>query len=76
MGAQAALLWRTGVDRAGVLAFDGALFVASDALLATHRLAAPLPSASFWLLATYGSAQWCIAAWLPRRALDVGRGAR
>lgn len=68
MGAQAAVLWRTGVARAGVLALGGALFVASDALLATNKFAAPLPAASFWVLATYWSAQWCIAAWLPRRA--------
>jgi uncharacterized membrane protein YhhN len=70
MGAQAAVLWRTGVDRAGVLALGGALFVASDALLATDRFAAPLPAAGFWVLATYWSAQWCIAAWLPRRGLS------
>jgi uncharacterized membrane protein YhhN len=74
MGAQAAVLWRTGVARAGVLALGGALFVASDALLATNKFATPLPAASFWVLATYWSAQWCIAAWLPRRALDGADG--
>jgi uncharacterized membrane protein YhhN len=65
MAAQAAVLWRTGVERAGVLALGGALFVASDALLATNKFAAALPAASFWILATYWSAQWCIASWLP-----------
>ena len=69
MGAQAAVLWRTGVDRAGLLALGGALFVASDALLAANKFAAPLPAASFWILAIDWSPQWCIAAWLPRRAL-------
>ena len=43
MAAQAAVLWRTGVERAGVLALGGALFVASDALLATNKFAAELP---------------------------------
>ena len=80
MAAQAAALWRTGVERAGVLALGGALFVASDALLATNRFAVPLPAASVWNLATYWLAQWCIAAWLPADGLravktpaDVGQ---
>jgi len=74
MAAQAAVLWRTGVERAGVLALGGALFVASDALLATNKFAAELPAASFWILATYWSAQWCIASWLPatRAATTAG----
>jgi uncharacterized membrane protein YhhN len=63
-GAQAAVLWRAGVPRGGVLALGGALFVASDALLAWNRFAAPLPAASLLILATYWSAQACIAAWL------------
>jgi uncharacterized membrane protein YhhN len=70
MAAQAAVLWRTGVERAGVLALGGALFVASDALLATNKFAAELPAASFWILATYWSAQWCIASWLPAARAD------
>ena len=65
MAAQAAVLWRTGVERAGVLALGGALFVASDALLATNKFAAALPAANLWMLATYWLAQWCIASWLP-----------
>lgn len=64
MAAQAAVLWRAGVPRAGVLALGGALFVASDALLATHKFAGPLPMASLWILSTYWTAQWCIASFL------------
>lgn len=64
MAAQAAVLWRQGVPRGAVLALGGALFMASDALLATNRFAGPLPMASLWILATYWSAQWCIASWL------------
>jgi uncharacterized membrane protein YhhN len=65
MAAQAAALWRAGSARAGVLALGGALFVASDALLATNRFATALPAASLWILASYWLAQWCIASWLP-----------
>lgn len=64
MAAQAALLWRAGVPRGAVLALGGALFVASDALLATNKFAGPLPLASLWILSTYWAAQWCIASWL------------
>lgn len=68
MAAQAAALWRLGAARGAVLAAGGALFVASDALLATNKFAGPLPLASLWILGTYWSAQWCIASWLaPRR---------
>jgi uncharacterized membrane protein YhhN len=68
MAAQAAVVWRSGAARGGVLAAGGALFVASDALLATNKFMAPLPAASLWILATYWAAQWCIASWLePRR---------
>jgi uncharacterized membrane protein YhhN len=51
-------------SRGAVLALGGALFLASDALLATNRFAAPLPLAGLWILATYWPAQWCIASWL------------
>ena len=27
--------------------------------------ATPLPLSGLWILATYWSAQWCIASWLP-----------
>ena len=64
MAAQAAVLWRSGSPRGAVLALGGALFVASDALLATHRFATPLPLASLWILSTYWGAQWCLASWL------------
>jgi uncharacterized membrane protein YhhN len=69
MAAQAAVLWRRGSERGAVLALGGALFMASDALLATNKFAGPLPMASLWVLGTYWSAQWCIASWLrPRSA--------
>ena len=64
MAAQAAVLWRTAAPRGAVLALGGALFITSDALLATNKFAGPLPLASLWILATYWSAQWCIASWL------------
>lgn len=67
MAAQAAVLWRAGVPRGGVLALGGALFVASDALLATNKFAGPLPMASLWILATYWTAQWCIGSFLAPR---------
>lgn len=69
MAAQAAVLWRSAAARGGVLAVGGALFLASDALLATNKFAGPLPLASLWVLSTYWLAQWCIASWLapPRR---------
>jgi uncharacterized membrane protein YhhN len=64
MAAQAAVLWRGGAPRGAVLAVGGALFVASDALLATNRFAGPLPLSALWILVTYWSAQWCIASFL------------
>jgi uncharacterized membrane protein YhhN len=69
MAAQAAVVglqsrgtprWRSGVG----LALGGALFLCSDALLATHRFAAPLPLSGLWILLSYWLAQWCIASWL------------
>jgi uncharacterized membrane protein YhhN len=74
MAAQAAVVGAhargTPRQQAGiVLALGGALFLCSDALLATNRFAAPLPMSSLWILATYWAAQWCIASWLrPGRA--------
>jgi uncharacterized membrane protein YhhN len=64
MAAQAAVLWRAGRPRGGLLALGGALFVASDALLATHKFAGPVPLSGLWILVTYWSAQWCIASFL------------
>ncbi|MFZ2649409.1 MAG: lysoplasmalogenase [Burkholderiaceae bacterium] len=73
MAAQASVVWwcsrRTDdARRALLLALGGALFVASDALLATDRFGnAPLPYAGLWILTTYWMAQWCIASWLAPR---------
>ena len=50
--------------RGRLLMLGGALFMASDALLATNKFALPLPAANLWILATYWAAQWCIASWL------------
>jgi len=73
MAAQAAVvaLQARGTPRqaaGGVLALGGALFLCSDALLATNRFAAPLTMSGLWILSTYWLAQWCIASWLPRSA--------
>jgi uncharacterized membrane protein YhhN len=69
MAAQAAVVWLvsrgTAKERAARwLAIGGALFLCSDALLATNRFAAPLPMSGLWILLTYWLAQWCIASWL------------
>jgi len=68
MAAQAAVVGlrtlRDDGPRARGLIAGGALFMASDALLAVNRFALPLPWASVWILATYWSAQWLIASWL------------
>lgn len=64
MAAQAAVLAARGLPRGAVLALGGALFVASDALLATNKFAQPLPLSALWILASYWPAQACIAAWL------------
>ncbi len=58
MAAQAAVvglqLRGTPRQRAGIwLAVGGALFLASDALLATNRFAAPLPLSGLWILLSY-----------------------
>ncbi len=50
--------------RGVVLALGGALFLASDTLLATNKFAGPLPLSGLWILSTYWLAQWCIASWL------------
>lgn len=70
MAAQAAVVWRAAPAAPGArtLAWGGALFVCSDALLATNRFALPLPLSSLWILASYWAAQWCIASWLRPRA--------
>lgn len=72
MAAQAAVRWR--VLRAAAearwalcAAIGGALFVFSDAMLATDRFAQPLPAASLLILPAYWAAQWLIARSLPPR---------
>jgi uncharacterized membrane protein YhhN len=66
MAAQTAVLWRCTPDDAAArrLALGGALFLVSDALLATNRFMQPLPMSSLWILAPYWAAQACIASWL------------
>lgn len=64
MAAQAVVLWRRGVARGVTLATGGALFLLSDALLASNKFAGALPLASLWVLGSYWAAQWCIASWL------------
>lgn len=66
MAAQSAVVWRAARGTAAeplarVGAIGGALFMLSDALLATNKFAGPLPLASLWVLASYWAAQWCIA---------------
>lgn len=75
MAAQAAVVWRRGAPRGAVLALGGALWVASDALLATNKFAGPLPLASLWILAAYWCAQWCIASALAPAARGRRGGA-
>ena len=72
MAAQAGVVWLalrgTPAARAAWSgAIGGALFMLSDALLATHKFAGPLPMASLWVLASYWAAQWCIANSLRER---------
>jgi uncharacterized membrane protein YhhN len=67
MAAQAAVAWwvARGSEhevRLRSAAIGGALFVASDALLATDKFLVPLPAPALWILATYWAAQWCIAS--------------
>jgi uncharacterized membrane protein YhhN len=57
-----------GAARGRGLALGGALFLASDTLLAIDRFAVPLPLAGLWILLSYWLAQWCIASWLARVA--------
>lgn len=68
MAAQAAVVGLLArgddVPRARGLMLGGALFMASDAVLAVNRFAMPLPASGLWILATYWAAQWLIASWL------------
>lgn len=74
MAAQAAARWLVLAEGSTVQArlarrgaLGGALFLLSDALLATNRFAGPLPLAPLWVLASYWAAQWLIASALPRQ---------
>jgi uncharacterized membrane protein YhhN len=71
MAAQAWAWWRGSVGQpdeplARWAAWGGTLFVLSDAMLAINKFAGPLEMASFWVLASYWPAQWCIASSLGR----------
>lgn len=62
MAAQAFARRRDRPSRATTAAAIGAaLFVVSDALLATNRFRMPIPLSSLWVLGTYWLAQWGIA---------------
>lgn len=74
MAAMAAARWlrlkgRGGADerRALLAALGAALFVISDAVLATHKFAGPVALAPLLNLSTYWLAQWLIASSLPMR---------
>ena len=64
MAAQTAVLWHGGRPRGRLLALGGALFMLSDALLATNKFAGPLPLPNLWILSIYWAAPWCLASWL------------
>jgi uncharacterized membrane protein YhhN len=55
-----------------VLALGGALFLLSDSTLAINKFTTPLPLSGLWILASYWSAQGCIASWLPLRGGTQG----
>ncbi|NKI95695.1 lysoplasmalogenase [Rhizobacter sp. SG703] len=69
MAAQAMCAWHAAhaggdvqaVRLARHAAIGGAVFVASDALLATDRFGAPLPLSALLILGSYWAAQWLIA---------------
>lgn len=72
MAAQAAVVWlaargtaNESLARSG--AIGGALFMLSDALLATNKFATPLPLAPLLVLGSYWAAQWCIVSSLCKR---------
>lgn len=74
MAAQAFARWMAHHDRADASrlrlgALGGALFMSSDALLATDRFHGGLALASLLVLSTYWLAQWCIASALSPRKI-------
>jgi uncharacterized membrane protein YhhN len=78
MAAQAAVWWLTrrggsAPDLAWRAAAGGALFMASDAVLAANRFLAPVPAAGLWILASYWLAQLAIAGALRPDARSEAR---
>lgn len=59
-----------GTYEARRAALGGALFLISDLILAIDKFHSPVPAATFWILATYWSAQTLIALSVPREDLD------
>lgn len=55
-------------------AVGGALFVASDTLLAWNKFGGGIPAATVWVLASYYAAQWCIARSVDRSEPDEVHG--
>lgn len=76
MAAQATTVWlvnRRGVDAARwlLVALGGALFVASDAILAADKFVGGVPMPTLWNLALYWGGQWLIASGAWRRWRDA-----
>lgn len=62
MAAQAAAIWLLRRDRASALAaVGGALFMASDSMIAIGRFGEPFDGQRLLVLSTYWAAQWLIA---------------
>lgn len=62
MAAQAAAIWWARRDRMTALAaVGGALFMASDSMIAIGRFGEPFDGQRFLVLSTYWAAQWLIA---------------
>jgi uncharacterized membrane protein YhhN len=66
MAAQASTVWRVcasapDATKWGRVALGGALFVASDTVLAIDRFVGGVPLPTLWNLSTYWLAQWLIA---------------
>jgi uncharacterized membrane protein YhhN len=66
MAAQASCMWLAARGTAGeacwrIVAIGGALFVLSDAILATDKFVGGIPMPTLFNLSIYWLAQWCIA---------------
>ena len=71
MAAQASVAWREAAGTADearwrIVAIGGALFVLSDAVLATDKFVGGVPLPTLWNLSIYWLGQWCIA-WAAQR---------